>query len=62
MRKIGDEEIRKYKVTGDNPVAIDIPIYHTHNIENIGKTDMLTLFWSNEIFNPEAPDTYIEKV
>ena len=62
LRKIGDEEIREFVVTGDNPVAIDIPIYHTHNIENIGKSDLLTLFWSNEIYNPESPDTYFEEI
>ena len=62
LRKIGDEVIREYKVTGDSTVTIDIPIYHTHNIENIGKTDMLTLFWSNEIYDPETPDTYFEEI
>jgi UDP-2-acetamido-2,6-beta-L-arabino-hexul-4-ose reductase len=62
LRRIGYNKIIEYKVTGNDPTAIDIPIYHTHNIENIGKSDLLTLFWSNDIFNPEAPDTYIEKV
>ena len=32
--------IREYKVTGDSTVTIDIPIYHTHNIENIGNGDL----------------------
>ena len=62
VRKIGDTKINKYKVSGDNPVALDMPIYYTHNIENIGKNDLLTLFWSNEIYNPDRPDTYFEKV
>ena len=52
----------RYEVSGDNPVALDIPIYYTHNIENIGKNDLLTLFWSNEIYNPDRPDTYFEEV
>jgi UDP-2-acetamido-2,6-beta-L-arabino-hexul-4-ose reductase len=62
LRRIGYNKIIEYKVTDNNPTAIDIPIYHTHNIENIGKNDLLTLFWSNEIFNSETPDTYMEKV
>ena len=49
-------------VDGEEPSFIDIPIFHTHNITNIGNEDMLTLFWSNEIFNPENPDTYFEEV
>lgn len=62
LRKIRDSKITEYKITGNNPMAIDIPIYHIHNIENIVKTDLLTLFWSNEIFDPNKPDTYYEKV
>ena len=62
LRKIGDAKINEYKVSGNNPVAIDIPIYYTHNIENIGTSDLLTLFWSNEIYNPDKPDTYFEEV
>ena len=45
LRKIGGTKIHEYKVTGDNPVAIDIPVYYTHNIKNIGKSNLLTLFW-----------------
>ena len=62
LRKIGNAKINEYEVLGDNPVAIDIPIFYTHNIENISKSDLLTLFWSNEIYNPDRPDTYFEEV
>lgn len=62
LRKVGDELTREYEVSGDNPMAIDIPIYHTHNIENIGESELLTLFWSNELFNVKTPDTYLEEV
>ena len=62
LRKIGETKIHEYKVTGSNPMAIDIPIFYTHNIENIGIGHLLTLFWSNEIYNPEKPDTYFEEV
>ncbi len=62
LRKIGSKNIIKYKVSGDNPVFIDMPIWYTHNITNIGNDDMITLFWSNEIFNPNDADTYYEEV
>jgi UDP-2-acetamido-2,6-beta-L-arabino-hexul-4-ose reductase len=35
-----------------------MPALHTHNITNIGEGELLTLFWANEIFNPDNPDTY----
>ena len=62
IRKIGDTKINEYEVRGKNPMTIDLQIYHTHNIENIGKSDLLMLIWSNEFFNPDRPDIYIEQV
>jgi UDP-2-acetamido-2,6-beta-L-arabino-hexul-4-ose reductase len=62
LRKYQEQKIAEYKVNGAKPVAIDIPIFYTHNIENIGKGDLLTLFWTDEIFNPEDADTYYEVV
>ena len=38
-----------------------MPIWYTHNIKNIGKEDLITLFWINEAYDPNNPDTYIEK-
>jgi UDP-2-acetamido-2,6-beta-L-arabino-hexul-4-ose reductase len=38
--------------------VIDIPPGYTHSIENIGRRDMIVLFWAGEIFNPGAPDTF----
>ncbi|MFM9840721.1 MAG: NAD-dependent epimerase/dehydratase family protein [Cyclobacteriaceae bacterium] len=62
FRKIGTSEIIEYKVSGIDPQVLDIPPGYTHNITNIGTSEMITLFWANEIFNPEQPDTFFEKV
>lgn len=62
MRKVGETEVHEFKVTGEIPAIIDMPVWYTHNITNTGSSDMLTLFWSNEIFNPENPDTFFEEV
>jgi len=62
LRKIGNERIISFKVDGEKPTFIDMPIWYTHNITNIGNDDLVTLFWCNEIFNPEDPDTYYEEV
>jgi len=58
FRKIGDEKILEYPVSGDELRVVDIPVGYTHSITNIGKTELITLFWADEIFNPAAPDTY----
>ena len=62
FRQVVTNEICEYKVSGDNIQIVDIPPGYTHSIENVGDTEMVTLFWANEIFNPERPDTYYEEV
>lgn len=62
LRNIGENKIREYKVSGDKPSFIDMPVWCTHSITNIGNDELLTLFWTNEIFNPDDADTYFEKV
>ena len=55
-------EIQEVEVSGENPEIVEMPINWTHNIKNIGETEMKLLVWVNEIFNPEDPDTYFEEV
>lgn len=62
FRKIDSENILEYKVSGEIPEVVDIPVGYTHSIQNTGKEDVLTLFWACEIFNPEKPDTYFAEV
>jgi UDP-2-acetamido-2,6-beta-L-arabino-hexul-4-ose reductase len=58
FRKIGEEKVYEYFVSGDKLEVVDIPVGYTHNIENLGNTDMVTVIWVNEIFDPEHPDTF----
>ncbi|MEM7282459.1 MAG: NAD-dependent epimerase/dehydratase family protein [Pseudomonadota bacterium] len=62
IRKLFSDEVHDFPVTGDQPVYIDMPPFHTHNITNTGDTQLVTLFWAHEIFDPENPDTYGEPV
>jgi UDP-2-acetamido-2,6-beta-L-arabino-hexul-4-ose reductase len=62
LRRIGTDKVIEYKVSGDKPSWVEMPIYHTHNITNIGNAELVTLFWINEHFNPDDPDTFFEKV
>jgi UDP-2-acetamido-2,6-beta-L-arabino-hexul-4-ose reductase len=58
IRRIGSEHVLEYKLDGSVPSYVDMPIWHTHNITNIGDDELLTLFWINEAFDPSDPDTY----
>lgn len=62
LRKLFDDRILTYKVSGEHPVYIDMPTYYTHNIENTGSGELTTLFWTNELYTKEDPDTIPEKV
>ena|GEM_PF-240378 len=62
FRKIDSDEIIEYYVSGDKLEVVDIPPGYTHNIENLGDTDLVTIMWANEPFDPEKPDTYYLEV
>lgn len=62
FRQIHSDEIVEYKVSGDKLTVVDIPTGYTHNIENTGETEMVTVMWANEPFNKDKPDTYFLKV
>jgi len=62
FRPVGGTEVLEYFVDGSSLEVVDIPPGYTHNIENLGDTDMVTIMWANELFNPEKPDTYFLEV
>ncbi len=62
MRKIGTGDILEFSLSGSRPSYVDMPIWYTHNITNVGTDDLYTIFWINEFFNPDDPDTYFENV
>ncbi|MEM7432702.1 MAG: NAD-dependent epimerase/dehydratase family protein [Pseudomonadota bacterium] len=62
IRRLYADRAVEFDVSGDEPAFIDMPTLHTHNITNTGDDELLTLFWSSEIFDPERPDTLAEPV
>jgi len=62
LRRIGTPEVINLMLSGDKPAYVDMPVWYTHNITNTGTEELYTIFWINEFFNPEDPDTFIENV
>lgn len=62
IRKVLSGEVWEYRVSGKTPAPVDIPTLHTHSIENVGDTPLMTLFWTHDLFDPKNPDTYADKV
>ncbi len=62
IRKTGTDEVQHFYLDGNEPAYVDMPIWYTHNITNIGDETLYTLFWINEYYNPNDPDTWMEVV
>ncbi len=62
IRRIGTDLKHSFLLNGDRPSFVDMPIWFTHNITNIGDDDLYTIFWINEEYDPSDPDTYFEEV
>ena len=62
LRRVGTDEVLDFYLDGENPSYVDMPIWHTHNIKNIGTEVLYTIFWINEFYDPEDSDTYFENV
>jgi UDP-2-acetamido-2,6-beta-L-arabino-hexul-4-ose reductase len=62
LRRIGTDEVLSFELDGDHPSFVDMPVWYTHNIKNTGTDELYTIFWINEHFDANDPDTYFEKV
>lgn len=62
FRRLDEDEVIEYHVSGETLEVVDIPVGYTHNIENLGETDMVTVMWANETFDQTKPDTYYVEV
>lgn len=62
LRKIGTDKVLEFYLDGEVPSYVDMPIWYTHNIKNIGDEILYTNFWINEPYNANDPDTYFEEV
>lgn len=63
LRKEGTDEVIEYEVSGEKMQSVIMLPGYTHNIINLSDTqDLVTVMYCNEIFNPDRPDTYYDKV
>jgi len=62
VRQLFSGEVQEFSVTGDQPVAIDMPTLWSHKITNTGRGTLFTSFWANELYDAARPDTVKELV
>lgn len=62
LRRLFSNEVVSFDVTGEQPVIVDMPTLWVHNLTNTGDSELTTLFWTNELFDPQDTDTFPEDV
>jgi UDP-2-acetamido-2,6-beta-L-arabino-hexul-4-ose reductase len=62
LRRIGTDKVLSFELDGNEPSFVDMPVWYTHNITNTGDEELYTIFWINEHFDANDPDTWFEKV
>lgn len=62
LRKTGTDKVLNFYLDGEKPSYVDMPIWYTHNIQNIGEDLLYTIFWINEPYDAGDPDTWFEVV
>lgn len=62
LRKVLTNEVVSFDVDGSSPAIVDMPTLWAHSITNTGDSELTTMFWTNELFDPQDPDTYPEDV
>jgi UDP-2-acetamido-2,6-beta-L-arabino-hexul-4-ose reductase len=58
FRHIDSGEFYELFTKGEVPEIVETVPGWTHDITNVGDTEMIVMLWANEIFNREHPDTY----
>jgi UDP-2-acetamido-2,6-beta-L-arabino-hexul-4-ose reductase len=62
LRKIGTDQVFEFELDGAQPAYVDMPIWHVHNITNVGADILYTIFWIDEPYDASDPDTFFEEV
>ena len=62
LRRHRSDEVLEFHLDGATPSYVDMPVWYTHNITNVGDTELLTIFWINEAFDAADPDTFMDPV
>lgn len=62
LRRLFSADLVRFRLRGDEPAFVDMPTLWVHNLRNIGDSELVTLFWSNQLLDPNNSDQYPEKV
>lgn len=62
LRRLLTDDRVTFRLSGSTPSFVDMPTLWVHNIRNVGDTELVTMFWADQLLDPDKPDQYPEKV
>jgi len=62
LRRLLHDEVVTFRLSGDRPGYVDMPTLWVHNISNVGSSELVTMFWADQLLDPDRPDQYPESV
>lgn len=62
LRRLLHSDVVTFRLSGERPSFVDMPTMWVHNIRNVGDSDLVTMFWADQLLDPANPDQYPEKV
>lgn len=62
LRRLLHDEVVTFRLSGEHPSFIDMPALWVHNIRNVGDAELVTMFWADQLLDPEHPDQYAETI
>lgn len=62
LRRLLHDEVVTFRLSGERPSFVDMPALWVHNIRNVGGTDLIAAFWSDQLLDPEHPDQFPETI
>lgn len=62
LRRLLHDDVVTFRLSGDKPAFVDMPTLWVHNIRNVGDTDLITMFWSDQLLDHANPDQFPETI
>ena len=62
LRRLRHGDVCRFRLSGGQPAFVDMPTMWVHNIRNVGDSELITVFWADQLLDPDQPDQYPERV
>lgn len=62
LRRLLHDDVVTLRLSGDKPSFVDMPSLWVHNIRNVGNSELVTMFWADQLLDMDNPDQFPEMI